>query len=200
MYRYTLPLAALVALGAPTGIAGRIEAAAPRLPRVLIETSQGSIEVEVDSVHAPISATNFLRYVDAGAYDGGRFHRTVTPDNQPGDSVRIEVIQGGGNAARSADRRAPIPLERTTVTGLSHRDGTLSMARSGPDTALWDFFICIGDQPALDFGGARNRDGQGFAAFGRVVKGMDVVRAIQRAPATRQSLTPPVTITRMRRL
>ena len=172
---------------------------AQRLPHVLIETTLGAIEVEVDSVRAPISAANFLAYVDAGVYDGGRFHRTVTPANQPNDSVRIEVIQGAGNPARASERRAPIALERTSVTGITHREGTLSMARGSPDSAIWDFFICIGDQPALDFGGARNRDGQGFAAFGRVVQGMDVVRRIQAAPATRQSLAPPIAITRMRR-
>jgi peptidyl-prolyl cis-trans isomerase A (cyclophilin A) len=87
-----------------------------------------------------------------------------------------------------------VPLERTSVTGLRHLDGTLSMARDGPDTATSDFFICIGDQPSLDFGGKRNPDGQGFAAFGHVVGGMDVVRRIQAAPADGQSLTPPVRI------
>ena len=80
------------------------------------------------------------------------------------------------------------------ATGLRHLDGTLSMARDGPDTATGDFFICIGDQPELDFGGRRHPDGQGFAAFGRVVRGMDVVRAIQAAPADAQHLTPPVRI------
>ena len=85
-------------------------------------------------------------------------------------------------------------LERTTETGVSHRDGTISMARDGPDTATSDFFICIGDQPELDFGGKRNPDGQGFAAFGRVVRGMDVVRQIQTARARGQLLTPPIEI------
>lgn len=195
-----ISLAAALSLCAPARGPDVPAPSAQRLPRVLIETTIGPIEIEVDSVRAPVSAANFLRYVDAGVYDGGRFHRTVTPANQPNDSVRIEVIQGGGNPERGADRRPPIPLERTTVTGLTHRDGTLSMARGGPDTALWDFFICIGDQPSLDFGGARNRDGQGFAAFGRVVSGMDVVRRIQAAPATRQALAPPIAITRMRRM
>jgi peptidyl-prolyl cis-trans isomerase A (cyclophilin A) len=88
----------------------------------------------------------------------------------------------------------PIRLERTRDTGLRHQDGTVSMARAEPDTATSDFFVCIGDQPELDFGGQRNPDGQGFAAFGRVVKGMDVVRRIQLAPADGQTLTPPVSI------
>jgi peptidyl-prolyl cis-trans isomerase A (cyclophilin A) len=149
---------------------------------VLLRTSAGEIAIEVDRAHAPITAANFLRYVDAGSYDGGRFHRTVTMANQPDNQVKIEVIQGGvgpaqegaarEGAAHGGDDFAPIPLERTTVTGLAHHDGTVSMARDQPDTATSDFFICIGDQPSLDFGGARNPDGQGFAAFGRVVSGM----------------------------
>ncbi len=137
---------------------------------------------------------NFLRYVRGGFYDGGRFHRTVTPDNQPGQSVKIEVVQAGVNPAREKEEFAPIPLERTSVTGLRHVDGAISMARGEPDTATSDFFVCIGDQPDLDFGGKRNPDGQGFAAFGRVVRGMDVVRRIQGSPASGQTLTPPVEI------
>jgi peptidyl-prolyl cis-trans isomerase A (cyclophilin A) len=114
--------------------------------------------------------------------------------------VKIEVIQAGINPARQRDAFPAIPLERTSTTGILHRDGVISMARSGPDTAVSDFFICIGDQPSLDFGGARNPDGQGFAAFGRVVAGMDVVRAIHRAPAEGESLSPPIVITRASRV
>jgi peptidyl-prolyl cis-trans isomerase A (cyclophilin A) len=167
---------------------------------VRIETAFGAIDVAVDPVHAPIAAANFLRYADGGYYDGGRFHRTVTMDNQPNDAVRIEVIQAGINPDRLGDRFDPIPLERTTLTGLAHRDGTISMARSTPDSALSDFFICIGDQPSLDFGGARNPDGQGFAAFGQVLHGGDVVRAIQRAPTEDQKLLPPIPIRTIRRV
>lgn len=168
--------------------------------RVLFETDLGAIEVEVDAVHAPMTAANFLKYVDAGRYDGGRFHRTVTLGNQPQSLVKIEVIQAGVNPSKEDDDFPPLTLERTRDTGLSHKEGTLSMARGEPDSATSDFFICIGDQPSLDFGGKRNPDGQGFAAFGRVVKGMDIVRKIQAAPADGQSLTPPVTIARARRL
>ena len=103
--------------------------------------------------------------------------------NQPDNDVLIEVIQGGSPSTARDRLRAPIPLERTRVTGLRHVDGALSMARGGPDTARSQFFICIGDQPSLDFGGNRNLDGQGFAVFGRVVKGMDVVKAIHSQPA-----------------
>jgi peptidyl-prolyl cis-trans isomerase A (cyclophilin A) len=175
---------------------------APKKPervRVLIETDKGNIEVEVDAGKAPVTAANFLRYVDGKFYDGGRFHRTVTPRNQPKDKVRIQVIQADVNPKRDRDAFPPIKLERTSKTGLKHLDGTISMARDGPDTATGDFFICIGDQPSLDFGGKRNPDGQGFAAFGRVVKGMDVVKKIQAAPARGQTLTPPIKILKIRR-
>src|SRR5438132_12903893 len=98
------------------------------------------------------------------------------------------------------DELPPIRLERTRDTGLRHKDGTISMARDGPDTATADFFLCLGDQPELDFGGKRNPDGQGFAAFGQVVRGIDVVRKIQQAPSDGQKLTPPVRIQRVRRV
>ena len=168
------------------------------LPKVRFETPLGPLVVEIDTVRAPATAANFLRYVDAGAYDGGQFHRTFTPDNQPDSPIHIGVIQGSRHAA--APGFPPVPLERTRETGLSHLDGTLSMARSGPDTATDQFFLCIGDQPELDFGGRRNPDGQGFAAFGRLVEGWLTLRKIQSAPAQGQALTPPVPIVRARRL
>lgn len=167
--------------------------------RVVVQTDKGEFELELDAARAPKTVRNFLAYVDAGLYDGGVFHRTVKPDNQPANKVKIEVIQGGANPARESELRLPIALERTRDTGLKHQDGTVSMARDSPDTAVADFFICIGDQPELDFGGKRNPDGQGFGAFGKVVKGMDVVRAIQQTPASGQQLTPPVRIIRAAR-
>jgi peptidyl-prolyl cis-trans isomerase A (cyclophilin A) len=174
------------------GLINRGEAQA--LPRVIIETELGNIEAEIDSVHAPLTAANFLRYVDLGFYRFGRFSRTVRADNQPHDKVKIAVVQAGLDSLRVKDF-PPITLERTKLTGLSHKDGTISMARDGPNTATSDFFICIGDQPSLNFGGKRNPDGQGFAAFGRVVLGMDVVREIKGAPAVGQRLEPPIPIT-----
>ena len=171
-----------------------------RMLRVLIETELGNIEAEVDPVHAPITTANFLKYVDGGFYNGGQFHRTVKPFNQPDDRVKIEVVQARINPTRINEGFLPIPLERTSVTGLSHKHGTLSMARGRPDSATSDFFICIGDQPLLDFGGERNPDGQGFAAFGQVTKGMDVVHKIQAAPAKEQKLTPPIRILSIRRV
>jgi peptidyl-prolyl cis-trans isomerase A (cyclophilin A) len=188
---------ALLLGGCGPGLSG--PASAPP-GRVLIRTERGDIEVELDAAHAPVTAANFLRYMDGGAYDGGRFHRTVTPDNQPDSPVKIEVIQGGVGPNPEKVDSPPIPLERTNQTGLRHLDGTISMARDGPDTATSDFFICVGDQPELDFGGRRNPDGQGFAAFGRVVRGMDVVRRIQASPAEGQTLTPPVAIRSIARI
>jgi len=192
MPNHRRPSSLLALLGLAV-LASTAPARAQELPRVLIKTEMGEIEAEVDTIHAPITAENFLRYVDLGFYRFGRFHRTVRPDNQPTDKVKIEVIQAGLDSLRVKDF-PPIKLERTKLTGLRHKDGTLSMARDGPDTATSDFFICIGDQPSLDFGGKRNPDGQGFAAFGRVVLGMDVVRKIQSASAQGQRLLPPVAI------
>lgn len=168
--------------------------------RVLIKTDMGDIEAELYPAKAPRTVANFLRYADGKFYDGGRFHRTVTRDNQPDNKVKIEVVQAGVDPARTKGEFPPIKLERTRDTGLSHKDGTLSMARDGPDTATADFFVCVGDQPDLDFGGKRNPDGQGFAAFGRVVRGRDVVRKIQASTADGQTLTPPVKILAVRRL
>jgi peptidyl-prolyl cis-trans isomerase A (cyclophilin A) len=167
--------------------------------RVLIQTEKGDIEVELESSKAPATVANFLRYVDGRFYDGGRFHRTVTRDNQPDNPVKIQVIQAGINPQKAKYEFPAIKLERTRDTKLSHKDGTISMARDGPDTATSDFFICIGDQPDLDFGGKRNPDGQGFAAFGRVVNGMAVVRATQAAAAKGQTLEPPVKILKIER-
>jgi len=174
-------------------LARPLHAAAPGAT-VVLRTGLGDVEILVDEARAPVTAANFLRYVDGGYYDRGRFHRTVRLDNQPGKAVLIEVVQAGVNPTPERAGFAPIRLERTRDTGLRHRDGTVSMARAEPDSATSDFFVCIGDQPELDFGGKRNPDGQGFAAFGRVVKGMDVVRRIQLAAADGQSLTPPVPI------
>jgi peptidyl-prolyl cis-trans isomerase A (cyclophilin A) len=171
----------------------------PAPARVIVETELGEIEIAIDSAHAPATAANFMKYVEGRLYDGGRFHRTVRPDNQRDKPVKISVIQGAASTDRRADFLPPIALERTSVTGLRHTDATVSMARAGIDTATQEFFICVGDQPELDFGGKRNPDGQGFAAFGRVVRGMDVVRRIHAAPATGETLTPPITIARVRR-
>jgi peptidyl-prolyl cis-trans isomerase A (cyclophilin A) len=192
---------ALLATGlAPCALGCDLDAGSKSQPYVLIRTSLGDIEVELDAEHAPVTTKNFLRYVQAGYYRGGRFHRTVTLSNQPTDRVRIQVIQASADPAQHDKFPAPIALERTRDTGLHHVDGTISMARDGPDTAQDEFFICVGDQPQLDFGGRRNPDGQGFAAFGRVVKGMDVVQKIHGCAADGQRLNPPIRIERVTRV
>lgn len=176
--------------------------------RVRVQTTLGDIVLELDPAKAPNTTANFLKYVDAGHYDGGTFHRTVKMDNQPESPVKIEVIQAGVADSKAKAGFPPIALERTTVTGLKHVDGAVSMARGAPDSATSGWFICINDQPSLDFGGARNPDGQGFAAFGKVVAGMDVVRKIQQAPSSSnrtsnteaQKLTPPITIVKVSRV
>lgn len=164
----------------------------PDRSRILIKTEWGNIGVELYEEEAPITTSNFLRYVDDKHFAGASFYRTVRMDNQPNNDVKIEVIQGG---LFSEERMFPPILHETTEeTGILHRDGVISMARNEPGTATSEFFICIGDQPELDFGGRRNPDGQGFAAFGKVVDGMDVVRKIHQQPADGQILNPRIQI------
>lgn len=125
----------------------------------------------------------------------------VRPDNQPGKKVKIEVIQGGfyEDSLVAIYQFAPIRHETTRETGIKHRDGVLSMARNAPGSASSEFFICIGNQPELDFGGKRNPDGQGFAAFGKVTKGMEVVLKIQKLKDKEQYLEKPVKIFEIQR-
>jgi peptidyl-prolyl cis-trans isomerase A (cyclophilin A) len=158
----------------------------------LISTELGDIELELYPDKAPVTVKNFLAYVEQGAYTGSSFFRVCTPENEAGRDVKIEVIQGGDVPEELL--LPPIDLETTEMTGLSHKDGVLSMARSEPNSAQSNFFICIGDQPELDFGGKRNPDGQGFAAFGKVTSGMDVVRDIQRQKEVGQYLVDSVRI------
>jgi peptidyl-prolyl cis-trans isomerase A (cyclophilin A) len=171
---------------------------------VRLETPHGAIDLAIDTTRAPVTAVNFLKYVDGGFYDGGRFHRATRPENYtpaPPNRPMMEVIQAGINPERRGDAFPAVPLERTSVTGLRHVAGTVSMARSPEaDSARSDFFICLDDQPSLDFGGLRFDDGQGAAAFGRVVAGMDVARRIQQQPVEKQALTPPVPISKAFRL
>jgi peptidyl-prolyl cis-trans isomerase A (cyclophilin A) len=169
-----------------------------RNPQVIIETGMGDIRVEIFEDDCPITAANFLRYVEDDRFRGATFYRTVTMDNQPDNDIKIEVIQGGLGEDSLGLGLPPIEHETTAKTGVLHEDGTISMARLEPGTASSEFFICIGDQPELDFGGKRNPDGQGFAAFGKVVGGMEVVRKIQRQPADRQWLEPVVRIVAVR--
>lgn len=162
--------------------------------QVVIETDIGSVHLEVYPGKAPVTSNNFLHLVEQGVYSNAMFYRVVRLDNQPVNPVKIEVIQGGLLNDSLIGRFRAIPHEITTETGIRHTNGVISMARNDPGTASTEFFICIGDQPSLDFGGDRNPDGQGFAAFGRVTRGMDVIRAIQHMPDSAQMLLEPVMI------
>lgn len=160
---------------------------------VIIKTELGEVHARIDLRKAPVTSLNFLRYVDSDLFDSSCFYRVVTMDNQPGDSIKIEVIQGG----RYEDEEngfPPIIHETTEMTGISHKNGTISMARSKPGSATSEFFICVGNQPELDFGGRRNPDRQGFAAFGKVIKGMDVVKRVHSFNPSGQYLEKPVLI------
>ncbi len=167
---------------------------------VVMVTSEGTIEIALYADKAPVTVSNFLRYVDGELLDGGSFYRVVTEANDNG-RPKIEVIQGGMGAGKKGF--SPISHEATRATGILHTDGVISMARGALGTATSQFFICIGDQPGLDYGQSRNPDGQGFAAFGRVVKGMEIVRKIKELPVSSNSssgytkgqfLDDPVTI------
>ena len=160
---------------------------------IIIRTELGDIYARLDLKKAPGTTQNFLRYIDSKMFDSACFYRAVRLDNQPHDSIKIEVIQGG--RYEDEDKGFPPVLHETTEkTGIKHKDGTISMARSEPGTATSEFFICVGDQPELDFGGNRNPDGQGFAAFGKVIKGMDVVKKIYSGDPSGQYLEKPVLI------
>lgn len=162
--------------------------------RVVMSTRQGKITLEIEVDRAPLTASNFLSLVEQGVYEGAVFYRVVRPDNQPDSPVKIEVIQGGLFKDELIDKHSPIKHENTGLTGILHTDGVISMARMEPGTASTEIFICVGDQPSLDYGGDRNPDGAGFAAFGRVIEGMEVVRRIQDLPDSGQYLIQQVVI------
>jgi peptidyl-prolyl cis-trans isomerase A (cyclophilin A) len=174
-----------------------VASAAPKPVDVAIETTAGTIVVEVDTLHAPVTARNFLKHVDSGAYNAGAsFYRTVHSAD-PAHPARIEIIQGG--VEDKPDAIPPIPVEKTAVTGLHNVAGTIAMARtSDPVSATSEFFINTGDDRMLD--SDRFSDGSGYAVFGTVIKGMDVVTKIQAGPALGESLTPHVRILRMHRV
>jgi peptidyl-prolyl cis-trans isomerase A (cyclophilin A) len=192
--RTVLSAAALLAAGPAL--------AAPAKPKVAISTPHGVIVVELEAVKAPITAANFLRYVDSGKYDGGSFYRAARTPGVPGAGT----IQGGPSPR--ARRWPPIAHESTRMTGLRHRPGTISMTRNQPGSATTDFFICASAEPYLDAHPGAPGDNQGFAAFGQVVQGMGVVRRILAmrsdgaaiVPAMKgQMLNPPVPIIGMKR-
>ncbi|XOV91446.1 MAG: peptidylprolyl isomerase [Bacteroidota bacterium] len=164
-------------------------------PKITINTELGPIVAELYPDKAPVTCENFLRYVENNMFDSSSFYRVVRMDNQPNNEIKIEVIQGGLGFDRLDGGYPPIFHESTDITGFLHKDGTLSMARAEPGSASSEFFICIGDQPELDFGGQRNPDGQGFAAFGQIIEGMNVVRKIQSLEDKDQMLVKEVIIT-----
>jgi peptidyl-prolyl cis-trans isomerase A (cyclophilin A) len=173
----------------------------PGLKRVVMKTGQGVIVLELEAAKAPITTHNFLRYVDARLLDGASFYRVSHAPNAPD----VGLIEGG---LRGRKAFKPIAHESTVKTGLTHKDGTISMARLAPGTATADFFIVVGDHPGFDADPKAEGDNQGFAAFGRVVEGMDVVHAIftQKVsptagvgPMKGEMLSPPVPIVSIRR-
>lgn len=167
-------------------------------PNITIKTELGNITAELYINQAPQTVNNFLNYLKTNSYQNTSFYRIVRQDNQTNNplpfTVPIEVIQGGLGMQDHPKKQNPINIETTQETKLKHQNGTLSMGRLEPNSASSEFFICINDQPELDFGGKRNPDGQGFAAFGKVTSGMDIVKKIQQSPSEGQTLTPPITI------
>jgi peptidyl-prolyl cis-trans isomerase A (cyclophilin A) len=149
------------------------------LPRARLTTTLGDIDVELAVDRAPITANNFLAYVDQKRLDGSSFYRAMKLVAEPLDGL----VQGGlqGNSAKML---APIAHEPTTKTGLSHKDGTISLARYAPGTATCDFFICVGDVTSLDADPSQSGDNLGFAAFGHVIAGLDVVKKILTSPVS----------------
>jgi peptidyl-prolyl cis-trans isomerase A (cyclophilin A) len=162
-------------------------------PVVEIQTPKGKLIVELDLANAPITAGNFLKLVEEGVYDGASFYRTVR-NTKDKNSVPISVVQGGISRKPNSARVERIEHESTDITGLTHSNGVISMARSQPGTASSEFFICLGDNPELDFGGKRNPDLQGFAAFGKVIEGFQTLHDIWGSSAMGETIDPVVTI------
>lgn len=157
---------------------------------VRLATDLGDVVIGIFARRAPASSKAFLAEVESGHYDAGVFFRTVRKDNDNSEP-NIEVVQAGVSDAAGEMDRDPVAHEDTSRTGLRHVDGAISLPRAaiGTTTAA-SFFVSIGDQPALDFGGKRNPDGQGFAVFAKVICGMEIVRKIHQLPAAGESPSP----------
>jgi peptidyl-prolyl cis-trans isomerase A (cyclophilin A) len=184
-------------IGAPA----LLVAGGPSYVPVRVETELGPFTIAVYPQRAPITATNFLAYVDRGLLAGGSVYRIVSPSNEsPAPAAPISVIQWGLHVGRDVPPLPPIVHESTEQTGLRHRHGTVSMARFEPGTAAADFFVCIGDQPELDCGGRRNPDGAGFAAFGDVVAGGDTIDRIYARAEAAPMLVYPIALRRVVRV
>ena len=170
-------------------------------PVVVIETKFGDIKVELYPQQAPATVAAFLQNIDSGYFKDCSFYRILRNDNQVTGSLHSFLIQGGVWQAKP-DRKSKfklIPHEPTNKTGILHKRGIISMARNEPGTATSEFFICVEDEPGFDFGGANNNDGQGYAAFGKVVEGMETVDRIHLQPEDDQRFTPPVDILNIKR-
>lgn len=191
---WTTAVLTIILLFSEVSLAQTDHASSENVITINIATEFGTIIAELYPEKAPVTVKNFLKYIDHEHYTGGSFFRTVRSDNQTDSPIKIDVIQAGPHPWFQFFEFEPIVLERTNVTGLKHLAGTLSMARDTPDTATSSFFICVEDEPELDFRGKRNPDGQGFAAFGRVVDGMNVVRKIHMREANGQAIIMPVRI------
>lgn len=162
---------------------------------ILIETTAGDMEVQLFPEKAPKTVSAFLSYVDSGFYDNSSFYRILSRDNQPTGANAAELIQGGiYKTGNRRDYLQGIPHEPTSQTGILHQHGTISLARLEPGTAGTEFFICIGDNPSFNAGWQNRGDTLGYAAFGRVIKGLDVLMSIYNRPEVDQEFTPPVGI------
>ncbi len=171
-------------------------------PTIKIETNFGDIIVELSPEKAPETVKAFMSYVDSGYFKNSSFYRVLKAEDQPSNSFKSELIQGGiwQTDYKKQQSIPAIQLETTKQTGLLHKNGAISLARTTPNSANTEFFICIGDQPAYDYGGSANPDGQGFATFGYVIKGMEFVKQIHDQPDNATSFTPPLTIKNIVRL
>lgn len=165
-------------------------ACGPSNPQVELQTPFGAVRIEVDSARAPRTAANFLRYVDEGRYDSASFYRVRREEAEVLMQQGTAIVQGGLWYGDTTKLLPPVPFESTAQTGLRHTEGVVSMARFGDvNGARGEFFVVIGDQPHLDY---RSADSAGYAVFGRVVEGMDLIRDIQRLPLRGELLARPI--------
>lgn len=179
MHRRTV----LTGLAAATATPVLAQTATPGIVRVTMTTAEGPLILELAADKAPLTVANFLRYVDAGRYNGGEIYRGMAVSSNP----LMGLVQGGAKPGKPIP---PVAHEPTTQTGLKHVDGTVSLARYAPGTGTSDFFICVGDAGYLDANPAATGDNAGFAAFGQVVEGMDIIKRILVMPKSQKADNP----------
>jgi peptidyl-prolyl cis-trans isomerase A (cyclophilin A) len=192
----------IAVVAACTGMYGCTSEKKYNNPVILIKTKFGNIKVELYPQQAPLTVSAFLRNVDSGYFKDCSFYRVLRNDNQVTGALHSLLVQGGVWQANpdSKSKFKPIPHEPTNKTGILHKRGIISMARNEPGTATSEFFICVEDEPGFDYGGANNNDGEGYAAFGKVVEGMGIVERIHLQPEDDQRFTPPVAILNIERV